>query len=130
MVNIAANEAAMDPNGGLVASDPYGVLAEPGSRLVVDAGPKRVECRNSRRVLRRRSAVYGRRGTYLPCAKVCWFSRRAIPRAVGTVLLGVVTRGATYQCGARTSCGTVYVVVCGAAVRDPQKAARPCRWNP
>jgi hypothetical protein len=36
--DVAAYEAAVDPNGGLIDSNPYGVLAEPGSRLVVDAG--------------------------------------------------------------------------------------------
>jgi hypothetical protein len=38
LADIAAYEAAVDPNGGLIDSNPYGVLAEAGSRLVVDAG--------------------------------------------------------------------------------------------
>lgn len=38
VADIAAYEATADPNGGLIDSNPYGVLAEPGSRLVVDAG--------------------------------------------------------------------------------------------
>lgn len=38
VADIAAYEASVDPNGGLIDSNPYGVLAEPGSRLVVDAG--------------------------------------------------------------------------------------------
>jgi hypothetical protein len=38
VADIAAYEAANDPNGGLIDSNPYGVLAEPGSFLVVDAG--------------------------------------------------------------------------------------------
>ena len=38
VADIAAYEAAVDPNGGLIDSNPYGVLAEAGSRLVVDAG--------------------------------------------------------------------------------------------
>jgi hypothetical protein len=36
--DIAAYEASVDPNGGLIDSNPYGVLAESGSRLIVDAG--------------------------------------------------------------------------------------------
>lgn len=38
VADVAAYEAAVDPNGGLIDSNPYGVLAEAGSRLVVDAG--------------------------------------------------------------------------------------------
>jgi hypothetical protein len=38
VADIAAYEAAEDPNGGLIDSNPYAVLAENGSRLVVDAG--------------------------------------------------------------------------------------------
>ena len=38
VADIAAYEATVDPNGGLIDSNPYGVLAEAGSRLVVDAG--------------------------------------------------------------------------------------------
>ena len=38
LADIAAYEAAVDPNGGLIDSNPFGVLAEAGSRLVVDAG--------------------------------------------------------------------------------------------
>jgi hypothetical protein len=38
VADVAAYEAAVDPNGGLIDSNPYGVLAEPESRLVVDAG--------------------------------------------------------------------------------------------
>ena len=38
VADIAAYEAAVDPNGGLIDSNLYGVLAEAGSRLVVDAG--------------------------------------------------------------------------------------------
>ncbi|HEX6316334.1 MAG TPA: ScyD/ScyE family protein, partial [Gemmatimonadaceae bacterium] len=38
VADIAAYEAAVDPNGGLIDSNPFGVLAEAGSRLVVDAG--------------------------------------------------------------------------------------------
>jgi hypothetical protein len=36
--DIAAYEEAHDPAGGLVDSNPYGMLAQPGGRLVVDAG--------------------------------------------------------------------------------------------
>ena len=38
VADVAAYEAAVDPNGGLIDSNPYGVLAEAGTRLVVDAG--------------------------------------------------------------------------------------------
>jgi hypothetical protein len=38
LADIAAYEAAVDPNGGLIDSNPFGVLAEAGARLVVDAG--------------------------------------------------------------------------------------------
>jgi sugar lactone lactonase YvrE len=38
VVDLAAYEFAANPAGGLLDSNPYGVLAEPGSRLVVDAG--------------------------------------------------------------------------------------------
>lgn len=38
VADVAVYEAAEDPNGGLIDSNPYGVLTEAGSRLVVDAG--------------------------------------------------------------------------------------------
>jgi hypothetical protein len=38
VADVAAYEAAVDPNGGLIDSNPYGVLAEAEARLVVDAG--------------------------------------------------------------------------------------------
>jgi hypothetical protein len=37
VADVAAYEAEANPDGDSVASNPYGVLAEPGSRLVVDA---------------------------------------------------------------------------------------------
>ncbi|HXV40512.1 MAG TPA: ScyD/ScyE family protein [Steroidobacteraceae bacterium] len=36
--DIAAHEAAFNPAGGAVDSNPYGVLAQPGRRIVADAG--------------------------------------------------------------------------------------------
>lgn len=38
VTDVLAHEAAANPGGGAVDSNPYGVLAEPGGRLVVDAG--------------------------------------------------------------------------------------------
>jgi len=36
-VDVAAHEFATDPGGGLLDSNPYGLLAEPGGRVVADA---------------------------------------------------------------------------------------------
>jgi glucose/arabinose dehydrogenase len=38
VADVAAHEFASNPGGGPVDSNPYGVLAEPGSRVVTDAG--------------------------------------------------------------------------------------------
>ena len=38
VADIAAHEFAVNPGGGVVDSNPYGILAEPGSRVVTDAG--------------------------------------------------------------------------------------------
>lgn len=38
VADIAAYEAAANPGGGAVDSNPYGVLAQPGRRIVADAG--------------------------------------------------------------------------------------------
>lgn len=36
--DVAAYEAAANPDGGVVDSNPYGILAEPGGRVITDAG--------------------------------------------------------------------------------------------
>jgi glucose/arabinose dehydrogenase len=38
VADVAAHEFAANPDGAFVDSNPYGLLAEPGSRVVVDAG--------------------------------------------------------------------------------------------
>jgi hypothetical protein len=38
IADIAAHEFTTNPGGGLIDSNPYGLLAEPGSRVVADAG--------------------------------------------------------------------------------------------
>jgi sugar lactone lactonase YvrE len=38
VAGVSAYEAAVNPGGGPVDSNPYGALAEPGARLIVDAG--------------------------------------------------------------------------------------------
>jgi hypothetical protein len=38
VADIAAHEAAFNPAGGAIDSNPYGVLAQPGRRIIADAG--------------------------------------------------------------------------------------------
>lgn len=38
VADVSAYEAAANPDGGAIDSNPYGVLAEPGARIVADAG--------------------------------------------------------------------------------------------